>query len=215
LVGASGAVGGATTKWLAEQGWRCLRTSSRDGYGDVAPIDLTRPDRFPSAVHPLPHLDGVVFCAGLRPQRSLAETDEEHLRRMTAIHVTGPLMLLKELEPKMRDGSGVVLLSSVAAFRGSYDPGYATAKAAVTGLGRSLAREWAPRTRVNVLAPGLIENTPVFDAMTEDFRRRHLASTPLQRLATAEECASAVGFLLTHTHLTGVVLQMDGGQHLA
>lgn len=213
-MGGSGAVGGATTKRLAERGWRCLTASSREGSGNVGPIDLTRPDHFPTTVRSLPALDGVVVCAGLPPQRSLAETDEHHVGQMMAIHVTGPLLLLKELEPKMTQGSGVVLLASVAAWRGSYDPSYATAKAAVTGLGRTFARAWAPHTRVNTLAPGLIEDTPVFHAMTDDFRDRHMASTPLGRLATAEECAAAIEFLLSHPHLTGVVLNMDGGQSL-
>lgn len=215
MVGGSGAVGGATTKRLADRGWHCITTSSREQSGDVGLLDLTRPELFATTVGSLPALDGVVVCAGLRPQRALAETDEHHVGRMMAIHVTGPLLLLKELEPKMAEGSGVVLLASVAAGRGSYDPSYATAKAAVTGLGRTLARAWAPRTRVNTLAPGLIEDTPVFHAMTDDFRQRHRASTPLGRLATVDDCAAAIEFLLTHAHLTGVVLHMDGGQSLA
>ena len=207
-------MGGATTRRLADRGWRCIPTSSRQRCGEAGPIDLTRPEGFAPAVRSLPALDGVVVSAGVRPQRSLAETDEQHVRDMMAIHVTGPLLLLKELEPKMAEGSAVVLLASVAAWRGSYDPAYATAKAGVVGLGRTLARAWAPRTRVNVLAPALIGNTPVFHAMTDDFRERHVSSTPLGRLATADECADAVEFLLTHAHLTGAVLRMDGGQSL-
>jgi 3-oxoacyl-[acyl-carrier protein] reductase len=212
VVGGFGAIGSATIEWLGARGWTCLRTSSQQRQGgDVVRLDLTQPGGFGDAVRSLPELDGVVVCAGLEPQRSLRELEEQHVRRMLDVHVSGPMLLLRELAPKMREGSAVVLFSSVAATNGSYDPAYATAKGAVVALGRTLSREWAPSTRVNTVAPGLVEDTPVFHSMTDDFRRRHLEATPLGRLAGADECASAVEFLLTHPHLTGVVLHVDGG----
>ena len=212
VVGGFGAIGSATIEWLGARGWACLPTSSQERNAhDVVHLDLTQPSRFADAVRSLPDLDGVVVCAGLEPQRSLRELEEDHVRRMLDVHVSGPLLLLRELAPKMREGSAVVLFSSIAASNGSYDPAYATAKGAVMALGRTLSREWAPNTRVNTLAPGLVEGTPVFHSMTDDFRRRHLEATPLERLGRADECASAVEFLLTHPHLTGAVLHVDGG----
>jgi len=214
IVGASGSIGRATIRRLTDQGaWACVPTTSRsDGPVGAARIDLTDPAGFADAVEPLPGLDGVVLCAGLKPQLALCETNDDHIRRMLAIHVSGPILLLKALEPKLRPGSAVVFISSVAASRGSYDPAYAAAKGGLLSLGRSLAREWAPKVRVNVLAPGLIEGTPVFESMTPEFRARHAGSTLLERLGTVEECASAIEFLLTHPHLSGTVLHMDGGQ---
>lgn len=214
VVGGFGAIGSATIEWLGARGWTCVPTSSQERRrGDVVQLDLRQPSRFPDVVRSLPDLDGVVVCAGVEPQRSLPQLEEDHVRQMLDIHVIGPMLLLRELAAKLRVGSAVVLFSSIAATNGSYDPAYATAKGAVMALARTLSREWAPKTRVNTLAPGLVEGTPVFRSMTDDFRQRHLVATPLGRLADVRECASAIEFLLTHPHLTGTVLHLDGGLH--
>lgn len=214
MIGASGGVGSAVVRLLTEKGWRCLATSSRSGNaGADYYIDLTQPDTIATSAKLLPELDGIVICAGLEPRQSLTEMGRDHLNRMLSIHVIGPILLLQAVERKMRDGSAVVLLSSVAAYRGSYDPAYAAAKGAVVSLTRTLAREWSPRVRVNAVAPGLLEGTPVYERMTEDFRQRHRESTPLQRFSDTKGCAVAIEFLLTHKDLTGVVLHMNGGQY--
>jgi len=216
IVGASSAIGAGAAKLLVMKGWRCILSSSQpeqEGFKHF--IDFTQPATITTAVQSIPLLNGVVICAGIEPQQSLTEMEGDHLNRMLAIHVTGPILLLQALERKMRAGSSVVLMSSVAAYRGSYDPAYAAAKGAVVALTRSLARAWGPRVRVNALAPGLIYDTPVFKRMTEDFRQRHENSTLLQRIATVDDCSSAIEFLLTHKHLTGVILHMNGGQYCA
>ena len=211
VVGASGAIGAAVKTVLGESGWHCLGSSSRSA-GDVQ-IDLAKPDGFRTAVESLPPLDGVVFCAGRQPSRSLADMTRSHAEDMVAVHVVGPMLLLQALQSHLKDGSGVVFLSSVAAYRGSYDPSYAAANGAVAAMTRSLARGLAPRVRVNAIAPSLVADSPVFAQMTPDFRENHLRTTPLGRLATPRDCAEAVLFLLTHRHMTGSVLHLNGGQY--
>ena len=89
---------------------------------------------------------------------------------------------------------------------------YSLAKAGLVALTRSLAREMAPRVRVNAVAPGAIawpESGMLADAaMQADI----LARTPLKRIGSADDIASAVGFLLTAPFVTGQVLAVDGGR---
>ena len=214
VVGASGSIGSAVAGLLEEGGWDVVRSSSREAPGEGwVRIDLTEPGSLREAAAGLPELDGVVVCAGIEPQRSLEETDAEHVGLMLDLNLRGPILLLQALSERLRDGAAVVLLSSVAAYKGSYDPAYAAAKGGVSALARSLAGQLSPSVRVNALAPGLVEGTPVYDGMTEDFREKHRSSTPLGGLATPRDCAEAVRFLLEQPRLTGVTLHMNGGQY--
>ena len=90
---------------------------------------------------------------------------------------------------------------------------YAASKAGLTGLARSLAKEYASRSiTVNVVAPGPIA-TDMLDALTEAQRAAMVAAVPVGRLGAADEVAAAIMFLAGDTagYMTGVVLPVDGG----
>jgi hypothetical protein len=93
---------------------------------------------------------------------------------------------------------------------------YAAAKTGIVGMTRTLAAEWGPHgVRVNAVAPGYVDTDMVrsgFRAGTLD-ERALLARTPLRRLATPEDIAAAIGFLVSPaaSFITGVMLPVDGG----
>jgi 2-deoxy-D-gluconate 3-dehydrogenase len=122
-----------------------------------------------------------------------------------------PLLLAKS------EGCAVLNVASVAGFIAS--PGltyYASAKAALISLTRTVAQEWAPyRVRVNALAPGWVEtdlNEPA-RRMIPEFNHRVLASIPLGRWGKPEDVAGAALFLCSPAAawITGTVLPIDGG----
>lgn len=92
---------------------------------------------------------------------------------------------------------------------------YTLAKAGLTGLTRSLARELAPEVRVNAVAPGPIlwPDDEQFDELS---RQRIVSHTPLKREGTADDIARAVHFLLVDaSYVTGMTIAVDGGRHIA
>lgn len=121
--------------------------------------------------------------------------------------------------PQMRAqrAGRIVNVSSINGLRGKFgQSNYAAAKAGLIGFTKSVAREvGAFGVTANVVAPGLIE-TGMLAAMPEDAKARSLAETVLGRLGTPEDVAAAVTFLASYRarHITGVVLQVDGGQRL-
>ena len=111
-------------------------------------------------------------------------------------------------------GGSIVNISSVAGLSGdgSSIP-YAASKAAVNCLTKSLARAFAPKVRVNAVAPGPVLTRWLADHM--DRVERYVQATPMRRAATADDIADAVAFLaLGNSLVTGQVLVVDGGRTL-
>ncbi|MCL4434634.1 MAG: SDR family oxidoreductase [Actinobacteria bacterium] len=131
-------------------------------------------------------------------------------------NLTGVFRILKRgVRPMVRKRYGkVVLVSSVAAFLGS--PGqanYASAKAGLVGMGRSLARELAGRNiNVNIVAPGIVD-TGMISALGEAKLKELVGSVPLGRMASPEEIAHVIAFLTSDdaSYVTGAVIPVDGG----
>lgn len=111
----------------------------------------------------------------------------------------------------------IIFVSSVVALGGN--PGqanYAASKAGLSGLARSLAKEYARRSiTFNVVAPGPIE-TSMLEKLSESQRAAIVDSVPLGRCGSPEEVASAVGFLCSEAagYITGAILAIDGGMSM-
>jgi NAD(P)-dependent dehydrogenase (short-subunit alcohol dehydrogenase family) len=111
--------------------------------------------------------------------------------------------------------SSVVLFSTVAASKGmSFHASTASSKAALEGLALSLAAEWAPAVRVNVIAPSLTDTPLAANLLSTDEKRQASAARhALKRVGTAEDMAAMARFLLMKdsSWITGQVLHVDGG----
>ena len=93
---------------------------------------------------------------------------------------------------------------------------YSIAKAALTGLTRSLARELAPDVRVNAIAPGPILWPEGDESFDEVSRQRIISHTPLKREGTPDDIARAAHFLIAEApYVTGETINVDGGRHVA
>src|SRR6202020_2266169 len=100
-------------------------------------------------------IDIVVNCAGIERDAPLAELEVVDLDRMFAVNVRGTVLVSRETLRFMPDGGRIINVASELAFLGrAGSSGYAATKGAVLSLGRSWARELAPRILVNTIAPG-------------------------------------------------------------
>ena len=162
-------------------------------------------------------LDGLVFCPGsinLKPFKMLKPKNFENdiaLNFMSLVKITHKL--IDKL--KASDQASIVYYSTVAVQTGMpFHTSIAAAKGAIEGFARSLAAEYAPKFRVNVIAPSLTD-TPLAsrllgnDKKKEKMDERH----PLKRVGTPHDIATMTAFLLSDdsSWMTGQVLGVDGG----
>ena len=166
-------------------------------------------------------LDILVNNAGILSEVPSEALTEEQWDRLMSINLKAVFFVSQAVLPWMvRQGGGaIVSLSSLAARVGGIvtAPDYATSKAGVIGLTRTLARQYGPKgIRVNAVAPG-----PIMTEMTrhwsEDVRREFIARIPLRRLGTAEDVASVVVFLAgpESGYITGATIDINGGLHMS
>jgi NAD(P)-dependent dehydrogenase (short-subunit alcohol dehydrogenase family) len=129
----------------------------------------------------------------------------------------GPYTVARYGAPLIREGGTITFFSGAASQRP--EPAFtagSTINAAIEHFAGALARELAPRVRVNCISPGLIA-TPVWESVVPDASERsalleRLAEKlPMKRIGHADEIAHAALFLMQNTYATGTVLFVDGG----
>lgn len=170
----------------------------------------------------LPRLDVLVHNASIYGPTPLAELTAELALSHATINAIAPLLLSKHLSPRLSEsplpgGGAIVAMSDIHAI-GRPRKGYIAynmSKAALTEMVRSLARDLAPRVRVNAVAPGVVafgESGPDADP---EMQRRYLSRVPLERSGTPEDAAEAVRWLALDAHYTtGQIVRVDGGRWL-
>jgi 3-oxoacyl-[acyl-carrier protein] reductase len=119
-----------------------------------------------------------------------------------------------------KTGGSIVFVSSTAGQRGeARHSAYAASKGALISYTKSLASELGPRgIRVNCVAPGWVDTDMSAETLADSAARREiLAAIPLRRVATADDVAGAILFLVSDLarHVQGEVLNVNGGSVLA
>jgi 3-oxoacyl-[acyl-carrier protein] reductase len=144
--------------------------------------------------------------------------DLTKLSRLIEVDLRGTMLCAWAVAPHMRaQGAGVILnMSWDLALHGMAERNpemFAATKAGVTGFTRSLARSLAPHIRVNEVAPGWIATAFAATAMSDDYRARVIAQTPLGRFGTPDDVAQAALFLCSDaaSFITGQTLKVNGG----
>jgi 3-oxoacyl-[acyl-carrier protein] reductase len=219
IIGGSSGIGLALAELLSVSNKVVVASRSGDSVANLdvqhIPFDATT-DQLDVTLLP-DTLHGFVYCPGsinLRPFKGLSS---EAFEKDFQINVMGAINSLKAvLAPLSNSGSAsVVFFSTVAVQTGMpFHSSVASSKGAIEGLTRSLAAEFAPKIRVNVIAPSIV-NTPLASKFLNNETKMEKANErhPLGRVGSAKEIAQATAFLLGEesSWMTGRVLQLDGG----
>jgi 3-oxoacyl-[acyl-carrier protein] reductase len=167
-------------------------------------------------------LDILVNNAGLTRDAWLHRMTDEQWDDVLDVVLRGAFLMCRSaarlLRPAAAHHRKVVNIASIAGVYGAAGTSnYSAAKAGLIGLTKSLAREWAPLgINVNAVAPGLVTNTRLADAMPEGLLEKMVALTPIGRGGLPEDVAAAVAFLASPDadYVTGQVVELHGGLEL-
>jgi NAD(P)-dependent dehydrogenase (short-subunit alcohol dehydrogenase family) len=154
---------------------------------------------------------GAINCIGLNNAHDLSEIDEEKWDKVIDVNLKSLFFICKELGELASDGFSIINFSSTAGIRPQLlSPHYIAAKAGVNALTKYFAGVFAPKIRVNAVAPGYVltdshkpENYLQYDSVVDKIL--------LGRMANFDEILQTVEFLLGNEYITGQVIAIDGG----
>lgn len=162
-------------------------------------------------------IDGLVYCPGTINLKPFHRLTAEEFQHDWALNVMGAIQAIQACLSAMKksESASIVLFSTVAVKIGMpFHAGIAAAKGAIEGLTRSLSAEFAPKIRVNCVAPSLTQTELAARLLSSDDRieasnKRH----PLQRIGQADDLANISSFLLSDASswMTGQIIGVDGG----
>jgi 3-oxoacyl-[acyl-carrier protein] reductase len=216
ILGGSKGVGEQVVKQLSAAGNHCeVISRSEPTYqfnGNWHQLDALN-DTLPT----LENIDGLVYCLGsinLKPFNRLTLDD---FNNDLNINFFGALKAFQHYLPTLKkaENCSVVMFSTVAVQSGMpYHASIAAAKGAVEGLVKSLAAEFAPKIRVNAIAPSLID-TPLASGIlrSDTIRENMVAKHPLKRILQPTDVAKTAVFLLSEASngITGQIFVQDNG----
>ncbi|APE18415.1 hypothetical protein BOH72_27185 [Mycobacterium sp. WY10] len=226
VTGGATGIGRATAYLLAARGYRVAvdhlgdEAKAKQVAGDIGGIayeaDVADIDAVESLVcaveSDLGPIDVAVACAGFDVDVTLADVTEELWHRSLSVILGGCANVIAAVGSRMRArrrGSIVGISSELALLGDENHVPYVTAKSAMIGLVRSVAREYGPdQVRVNIICPGPTDTDMLTERWRgEDYRR----SIALQRFGTPDEVARAILDVAEWTWLTGQVISPNGG----
>ncbi|MBC9734633.1 SDR family NAD(P)-dependent oxidoreductase [Nocardioides marmotae] len=162
-------------------------------------------------------LDHLVNNAGIVRRAPASEMSEEDFTDVLDINLTGTFRMSQAAYPALRETSGTVvnLGSTNGHIAVANSAGYCVSKAGVMHLARVLALEWAADgIRVNAVGPTIVPTAMTDDVRGDaDYMQDKLASIPAGRMATADDVAQTIGYLLggASAMVTGQTIFVDGG----
>jgi NAD(P)-dependent dehydrogenase (short-subunit alcohol dehydrogenase family) len=174
-------------------------------------LDLSRPREIARALADVGRVDHLVLAGVSRDENRATDYDIAAALHLVTLKLVGYTEVVHVLRPRMTDDSAIVVFGGQAKER-PY-PGattVATVNAGVRGLVNTLAVELAP-VRVNAVHPGVVGDSPYWQAKPEEVLAALRTRTPTGRLATMADVVDAVDFLLRNRSVNAVELSVDGG----
>jgi NAD(P)-dependent dehydrogenase (short-subunit alcohol dehydrogenase family) len=222
VVGGTAGLGRAVAEHYARRDRDVLVTSRDLGRAQAAAaeiggrttglaLDLSAPGDIADSLAAVGPVHDLVLVGVERDYNTVADYDVNKAVRLVTIKLVGYTEVVHALRSRLQPDGSVVLFGGLAKerpYQGSTT--ISTVNDAMTGLTRTLTRELAP-LRVNAIHPGIVGNHPEWSTKPKDVLDGIVARTPLGRLITMDEVATATAFLLEHPSVNGINLFVDGG----
>jgi NAD(P)-dependent dehydrogenase (short-subunit alcohol dehydrogenase family) len=226
IIGASSSIGNEISSIFRDASMRVITTYSStpptDDYkpADVFQLDLAVNESIETFTESLKRkvnkVDIAIFLAGILPGKQLATYKFSEIDDVISVNFNGQAKLIQGIFPLLSSRSRLLLFSSISGQRGSFDPVYAASKGALLSLVKSLIFELPRGARINAIAPGLIQNSAMFNDMTPERQEYHRNQIPSKRLLDPKDLAKIVFDLCQDhwQHMNGSCVDLNGGQYV-
>lgn len=221
IIGGSSSIGGNVKKRFLENGDNVITTynhSSKKINKGTNDIHLDLKDKksclaFVNKISKIKELDVLIILVGILPGLSIEDYSDELLEDTLNINFISNVFLIKNLSPYLKNTSNIVIMSSISAIRGSFDPIYAASKAAQIGLVKSLALWNSDKYKINAIAPSLINKSKMYNDMSAERREFHKEISPSKKLISKKELSQIIFDICAYRnrYSNGEIIQIDGG----
>ena len=231
ITGGASGIGAATARLFAAEGAKVAVLDRQqaaaqevaDEIGGLAlAVDITDWDQVQAAVAKAADnfggLDGLVNAAGILDGGDILDTDIATFRRVVDVNLTGLFAVCKATAPFLLAAGNATIVniaSGVAILPFAGSSAYAASKGGVLTLTKVLARELAPKVRVNSVCPGAVDTPMTMPMYTSNSQKDEISARyALRRTGQPEELAQAILFLTSasSSFITGIALPVDGGR---
>ena len=218
IIGGSYGIGAALVDLLPQEDriFIASRTNEKHSADHIThlPFDVLQDD--PSFL-PLPEsIDSLVYCPGTINLKPFKMMSLEHFREEMELNFFGLVKTVKATIDRMAEGGSMVFFSTVAVQTGMpFHSSISSSKGAIEGFARSMAAEYAPKIRVNAIAPSLVDTPLAARLLNNDKKRDMMADRhPLKRVGEPGDIAQMTHFLISKqsSWITGQVFGVDGGK---
>lgn len=219
--GASRGIGLATARKFSKEGWQVAAFYNIKPGPNIENVKWYQVEigslknvekSFSEAFEDFNRVDCLINNAGIFAyKKGLADYDEDTIDKIISTNEKSMYFCTKVIQDKLIEGS-IINVSSTAAHVGGSDPVYSGTKAAVLGFTKSMAKNLAPKVRVNSIAPGATD-TDMMRNYNKERQQQLIESTLNKRMAQPEDIANAIYFLASDEaiHITGICLDVAGG----
>ena len=219
LIGGSYGIGAAITKQLKDthKVYVASRTQANMPQGvthmvfDALTDDIT--------TLPLPEqIDGLVYCPGSINLKPFKRIKPQAFQEDLEVNFLSLVKVIQGLLPRLTASqqASLVFFSTVAVKVGMpFHTSVSASKGAIEGFAKALAAEYAPKMRINVIAPSLTDTPLAGRLLSSDDKKQRMGEMhPLKRIGTTADIANTACFLLSDksSWMTGQVLAIDGGK---
>ena len=217
LIGGSYGIGLEMAKKLSKYNQVYVASRSNEQLSNIdvthIPFDVLTDDISEKAIPE--NLDGFVYCPGSINLKPFKTIGVDTIQNDMEINFIALAKTVKSIINIMNNGSSMVFFSTVAVGTGMpFHTSVSAAKGAIEGFARALAAEYAPKVRVNVIAPSLVD-TPLSERLLSNDKKKEMMSErhPMKRVGSASDIANMATFLLDsdNSWITGQVIGVDGG----
>jgi 3-oxoacyl-[acyl-carrier protein] reductase len=219
LIGGSYGIGLAIAKELQYENNVYIASRSNENLANVkatyipfdASTDVLDTSKLPAFI------DGLVYCPGSINLRPFKGIKPEAFETDLQINFISLVKVIQSVLPNLlaAEQASIVTFSSVAASMGMpFHTSVSASKGAIEGFSKALAAEYAPKIRVNVIAPSLTD-TPLADKFLNNETKQEKSAErhPLKRFGKPEDSAQMATFLLSDksSWISGQIFHVDGG----